>query len=155
MGADGRAPLPSVRAFAYKMKPKRLGKRSVLSSAQITQKSGRKTSRQILAEHEGQSQNRSRRDIRRTNLVSELFEFVDSGKIKLCPAAELSYPWRKSTEGCCWSDWWNRRLSVPRLNHPYAQSFEQGKRNYEMAREIMKEENRIRKPKYKFSYEKY
>lgn len=92
MGADGRAPLPSVRAFAYKMKPKRLGKRSVLSSAQITQKSGRKTSRQILAEHEGQSQNRSRRDIRRTNLVSELFEFVDSGKIKLCPAAELSYP---------------------------------------------------------------
>ena len=92
MEADCRAPLPSVRAFAYKMKPKRLGKRSVLSSAQITQKSGRKTSRQILAEHEGQSQNRSRRDIRRTNLVSELFEFVDSGKIKLCPAAELSHP---------------------------------------------------------------
>ncbi|MBS6833576.1 MAG: hypothetical protein KH216_12280 [Clostridiales bacterium] len=100
MEADCRAPLPSVRAFAYKMKPKRLGKRSVLSSAQITQKSGRKTSRQILAEHEGQSQNRSRRDIRRTNLVSELFEFVDSGKIKLCPAAELSHPKKKSTKGC-------------------------------------------------------
>ena len=48
MGADCRAPLPSERAFAYKMKPeamKRQGKCSALTSAQITQKSGRKTSR--------------------------------------------------------------------------------------------------------------
>lgn len=56
--------LPSERAFAYKMKldaMKRQGKRSDLTSAQLAQKLGRKTSRQILAEQEGQSQDMVRR----------------------------------------------------------------------------------------------
>lgn len=56
--------LPSERAFAYKMKleaMKRQGKRSDLTSVQIAQKSARKTSRQILAEQEGQSQDMIRR----------------------------------------------------------------------------------------------
>ena len=72
--------LPSERAFAYKMKleaMKRQGKRSDLTSAQVAQKSARKTSRQILAEQEGQSQDQVRRYIRLTNLVPELLEFVD------------------------------------------------------------------------------
>ena len=86
--------LPSERAFAYKMKleaMKRQGKRSDLTSAQVAQKSARKTSRQILAEQEGQSQDQIRRYIRLTNLVPELMEFVDLEKIRLCPAVELSY----------------------------------------------------------------
>ena len=86
--------LPSERAFAYKTKldaMKRQGKWSDLTSAQLAQKSPRKTSRQILAAQEGQSQDRIRRYIRLTNLVSELLEFVDQEKIKLCPAVELSY----------------------------------------------------------------
>lgn len=56
--------LPSERAFAYKMKleaMKRQGRRSDLTSAQVAQKSSRKTSRQILAEQEGQSQDQIRR----------------------------------------------------------------------------------------------
>ena len=86
--------LPSERAFAYKMKldaMKRQGKRTDLTSAQLAQKSVNKTSRQILAEQEGQSKDQIRRYIRLTNLVSELLEFVDLEKIKLCPAVELSY----------------------------------------------------------------
>ena len=68
--------LPSERAFAYKMKleaMKRQGKRSDLTSAQVAQKLTRKTSRQILAEQEGQSQDQIRRYIRLTSLVPELF----------------------------------------------------------------------------------
>lgn len=86
--------LPSERAFAYKMKldaMKRQGKRSDLTSAQLAQKLGRKTSRQLLAEQEGQSQDMIRRYIRLADLVPELLEFVDLEKIKLCPAVELSY----------------------------------------------------------------
>ena len=66
--------LPSERAFAYKMKldaMKRQGRRTDLTSAQLAQKSANKTSRQILAEQEGQSQNQIRRYIRLINLVSE------------------------------------------------------------------------------------
>lgn len=62
--------LPSERAFAYKMKleaMKRQGKRSDLTSAQVAQKLTRKTSRQILAEQEGQSQDQIRRYIRLTS----------------------------------------------------------------------------------------
>lgn len=70
---------------------KRQGKRSGLTSAQVAQKLTRKTSRQILAEQKGQSQNQIRRHIRLTSLVPELLEFVDLEKIKLCPAVELSY----------------------------------------------------------------
>ncbi len=86
--------LPSERAYAYKMKleaMKRQGRRTDLTSAQVAQKSARKTSRQILAEQEGQSQDQIRRYVRLTNLVPELLEFVDLEKIKLCPAVELSY----------------------------------------------------------------
>lgn len=75
--------LPSERAFAYKMKldaMKRQGKRSDLTSAQVAQKLGRKTSRQILAEQEGQSQDLIRRYIRLTGLVPELLE---SGRLCL------------------------------------------------------------------------
>lgn len=86
--------LPSERAFAHKMKLdalKRQGKRSGLTSAQLAQKLGRRISRQILAEQEGQSQDMIRRYIRLTNLVPELLEFVDMEKIKLCPAVELPF----------------------------------------------------------------
>lgn len=92
---------PSERAFAYKMKldaMKRQGKRSDLTSAQLAQKLGRKTSRQILAEQQGQSQDMIRRYIRLTNLVPELLEFVDMEKIKLCPAVEISYILMKNHE---------------------------------------------------------
>ncbi|MFR8287953.1 MAG: hypothetical protein ACLU92_02075 [Coprococcus comes] len=42
-------------------------------------------------EKRGQSANKIRRYIRLTNLVPELLEFVDEGRIKMRPAVELSY----------------------------------------------------------------
>ena len=84
--------LPSEKAFAYKMRLEamnRQGKRSDLTSVPLAQKS--KTSREILAEQVGESQDQVRRYIRLTNLIPELLEMVDEGKIKMRPAVELSY----------------------------------------------------------------
>lgn len=84
--------LPSEKAFAYKMRLEamnRQGKRSDLTSVPVAQKS--KTSREILAEQVGESQDQVRRYIRLTNLIPELLELVDEGKIKMRPAVELSY----------------------------------------------------------------
>ena len=84
--------LPSEKAFAYKMRLEamnRQGKRTDLTSVPLAQKL--KTSREILAEQVGESQDQVRRFIRLTNLIPELLELVDEGKIKMRPAVELSY----------------------------------------------------------------
>lgn len=84
--------LPSEKAFAYKMKldaMKHQGQRTDLTSVQFAQKS--KTSRETLAEQVGESQDQVRRYIRLTNLVPELLEMVDAGKIKMLPAVEISF----------------------------------------------------------------
>lgn len=149
--------LPSERAFAYKMKleaMKRQGKRSDLTSAQVAQKSARKTSRQILAEQEGQSQDQIRRYIRLTNLVPELLEFVDLEKIKLCPAVELSFldeeAQRDVVDQIDETDAFPSHAQTIRMR----KAFERGKLNYDMVKTIMSEEKPNQKPKYKFSYER-
>ncbi|MCM1284752.1 MAG: ParB/RepB/Spo0J family partition protein [Acetobacter sp.] len=84
--------LPSEKAFAYKMRldaMKHQGQRTDLTSVQVAQKS--KTSRELLAEQVGDSQDQIRRYIRLTYLVVELLEMVDEGRMKLSPAVELSY----------------------------------------------------------------
>ena len=85
--------LPSEKAFSYKMRldaMKRQGKRTDLTSVPSAQKSG-KTSREILGDAVGESQDQVRRYIRLTELIPELLELVDEGKIALRPAVELSY----------------------------------------------------------------
>lgn len=82
--------LPSEKAFAYKMRldaMNRQGQRTDLTSAPV----GQKSSREQLAEQSGDSHSQIQRYIRLTNLVPELLEFVDEGRIKMRPAVELSY----------------------------------------------------------------
>ena len=94
--------LPSEKAFAYKMRldaMKRQGQRTDLTSVPVAQKSGGKTSRQILGEQVGESQDQIRRYIRLTNLIPEIIDMVDNSVLKekgqlqmaLRPAVELSY----------------------------------------------------------------
>lgn len=85
--------LPSEKAFAYKMRLeaiKRQGQRTDLTSATLLQKSG-KTSREIIAENSGESHEQVRKYICLTNLIPELLQLVDEGRIKMRPAVELSY----------------------------------------------------------------
>lgn len=48
-------------------------------------------SNSLLAEETGDSTSQIKRYVRLTNLVPELLEFVDEGRIKMRPAVELSY----------------------------------------------------------------
>ena len=50
-----------------------------------------KQSLDLMSEECGDSRNQIHRYIRLTNLVPELLEFVDEGRIKMRPAVELSY----------------------------------------------------------------
>lgn len=85
--------LPSEKALAYKMKleaMKRQGQRTDLTSVPMAQKS-KKTSRELLGEQVGESQDQIRRYIRLTELIQPIMDMVDEGKIAFRPAVELSY----------------------------------------------------------------
>ena len=86
--------LPSEKAWAYKLKldaMKRQGKRTDLTSVPMAQKLNKKTSRQLLGEQVGESQDQIRRYIRLTNLIDPLLDLVDENKIAMRPAVEISY----------------------------------------------------------------
>ena len=87
--------LPSEKAFAYKMRldamKRQAGRPSKSNSVPVAQNFEGKTPRELLGEQVGESQDQIRRYIRLTNLVPELLELVDEGKIKMRPAVELSY----------------------------------------------------------------
>lgn len=86
--------LPSEKAFAYKMRleaMKRQGQRTDLTSSPVATKLGQGRSDTELAEQVGESKDTIRRYIRLTNLVPELLQLVDEGRIKMRPAVELSY----------------------------------------------------------------
>ena len=84
--------LPSEKAFAYKMRleaMKRQGQRSDLTLSPVGTKFDR--SSEAITEETGDSRNQIHRYIRLTNLVQELLDLVDEGKIKMRPAVGLSY----------------------------------------------------------------
>ena len=86
--------LPSERAAAYKMKLeaiKRQGARNDLTSGQLVPKSEENRAREIVAESVGESGRQVQRYIRLTELEPELQQMVDTGKIAMTPAVEISY----------------------------------------------------------------
>ena len=86
--------LPSEKAFAYKMKADAMahqGWRSDLTSGQFVPKSDdNRTTAQIGADT-GDSYKTVQRYIRLTNLIPEILNYVDEGRISFTPAVELSY----------------------------------------------------------------
>lgn len=86
--------LPSEKAFAYKMKLEALkcqGKRTDLTCAPLVHKLGDGKSRDIVGDESGESREQVRRYIRLTELVPELLELVDDGRMAFRPAVEISY----------------------------------------------------------------
>ena len=83
--------LPSEKAFAYKLKleaMKHQGWRSDLTSDQV---GGKLETADLIGTETGESKNQVRRYIRLTNLIPEILQYVDDGKIAFTPAVELSY----------------------------------------------------------------
>ena len=83
--------LQSEKAFAYIMKLDAMmhqGWRSDLTSPQVVAKS--RTTEMVGADT-GDSHEQVRRYIRLTNLIPEILQYVDEGRISFTPAVELSY----------------------------------------------------------------
>lgn len=86
--------LPSEKAFSCKMQleaMKRKAGRPKKNDVPLAQDLRGKSSRQILGEQLGESQDQIRRYIRLTELIPEILQMVDDGKIALRPAVEISY----------------------------------------------------------------
>lgn len=86
--------LPSEKAFAYKMRleaMKRQAGRPAKNYSPVGNNFEFAKSSDELADKTGESKNQIYRYVRLTNLVPELLEFVDEGRIKMRPAVELSY----------------------------------------------------------------
>jgi len=83
--------LPSEKAFAYKMKMEALksrGRRTDITSSQVATKYDAATE---IGKASGESRDQVFRYIRLTNLIPDILQMVDDGKIALTPAVELSY----------------------------------------------------------------
>ena len=150
--------LPSEKAFAYKMRldamnklPGRPAKENLTPVESDFEKI--RTSEK-LAEKVGESREQIRRYIRLTNLVPELLDFVDEGKIKMRPAVELSYLDEETQRDVV--DCIDETEAFP--SHDQAirirKAYEAGEVDYEKVTDIMSEEKPNQKPKYKFSFEK-
>jgi ParB family chromosome partitioning protein len=150
--------LPSEKAFAYKMRLEAMnklpGRPTKENLTPVVSDFERSRTNEELAEKVGESREQIRRYIRLTNLVPELLDFVDEGKIKMRPAVELSY-----------LDEETQRDVVDRIDETEAfpshdqairirKAYESGAIDYEKVVDIMAEEKPNQKPKFKFSFER-
>lgn len=78
--------LPSEKAHAYKMKMD-----AISHQGKTSRQVGAKWSVKILSEASSDSERQIHRYIRLTNLIPEILQMVDQGRIALTPAVELSY----------------------------------------------------------------
>ena len=87
--------LPSEKAFAYKMRmeavKRQAGRPGKDNYSQLGTNFGTKTSSEELAKELGESKNQIFRFIRLTELIPELLEMVDTKKMPLVTAVDISY----------------------------------------------------------------
>ena len=108
---------------------------------------------EIIGEASGESERTVQRYIRLTQLIPELQDFVDNGKIKMRPAVELSYLDEEAQRDVV--DLIDETEAFP--SHDQAirmrKAFDEGKLDYNAVDRIMKEEKPNQKPSYKLKYE--
>lgn len=87
--------LPSEKAFAYKMKldamRRQAGRPSKENGVPLGHHFQQGKSREILADNSPDSNTQIQRYIRLTNIIPEILDMVDDGRIAFRPAVELSY----------------------------------------------------------------
>lgn len=87
--------LPSEKAFAYKMRleamARQAGRPKKENLTPVVSDFERVRTNEVLGAEVGESREQIRRYVRLTNLVPELLQFVDEGRIKMRPAVEMSY----------------------------------------------------------------
>ena len=83
--------LPSEKAFSYKMRLEAMKRQVGRPSKGNLVPVGQNYSREELSQKIGESQTQIQRYIRLTELIPQLLELVDEGRIALRPAVEISY----------------------------------------------------------------
>lgn len=145
--------LPSEKAFSYKMRleamKRQQGERTDLTSAPVGQ---RLTSRELLAENSPDSNTQIQRYIRLTELIPELLDLVDEGRIAFRPAVELSYL-QKEEQGALLE-----QIAYADATPSLAQAIklkrfsQDGKLNNEVIESIMSEEKPNQREKINIKY---
>ena len=154
--------LPSEKAFAYKMKleaQKHQGKRrdllDDLTSNQVGGKLKENETAYKIAKENGDSLTQVRRYIRLTELIKELLDLVDTGKIAFNPAVEISY--LQQDEQYVLLDCINQYEATP----SQAQAIhlkklsQEGSLTADKISEIIEEEKPNQKPKYQINYDRF
>ena len=84
--------LPSEKAFAYKMRLEAMNRQAGRPSKENVSPVGTNLrTDELIAQETGNSRNQIHRYIRLTNLVPELLDLVDEGRMKMRPAVEISF----------------------------------------------------------------
>lgn len=150
--------LPSEKAFAYKMRleamNRRAGRPSQENLTPMVSDSEKQRTNEILGEKVGESREQIRRYIRLTELVPDLLDSVDEGKIALRPAVELSYLTKDEQQAVV------EAISYTDCTPSHAQSIklrkfsQEGKLTRDIVDLIMGEEKPNQKEKYTFQAER-
>ena len=143
--------LPSEKAFSYKMRleaMKRQGQRTDLTLSPVETKL---RSSELIAQNSGDSRAQVDRYIRLTELIPELLDLVDEGRIAFRPAVELSYLQKEEQsallEQIAYVDATPSLVQAIKLKR-FSQD---GKLNNEVIESIMSEEKPNQKEKRKYS----
>ena len=151
--------LPSEKAFAYKMKldaMRRQGQRTDLTSTPVVEKLKGKDalSSAIVGKTSGDSYEQVRRFIRLTNLIPEILDMVDDGRIAFRPAVELSY--LAEQEQCALYDTMGREDCTPSLAQAIKMKefSRDGKLTAEVILSIMQEEKPNQREQFKIPKER-
>ena len=147
--------LPSEKAKAYKLKldaMKRQGQRTDLTSDQVGPMLMGVRTNQVLAEQVSDSKTQVQRYIRLTELIPELLDLVDEGRIAFRPAVELSYLQKEEQSALL------EQISYTDATPSLAQAIklkrfsQDGKLNNEVIESIMSEEKPNQKEKINIKY---
>ena len=149
------APCDKGRAYQMKLEAiKRQGERTDLKADGTSSPVATKLdAAESIGAKDSISRDQVYRYIRLTQLIPELQEFVDEGRIKMRPAVELSYLDEEAQRDVV--DLIDETEAFP--SHDQAirmrKAFDEGKLDYNAVDKIMKEEKPNQKPSYKLKYE--
>lgn len=147
--------LPSEKAFSYKMRLEamnRQGQRTDLTCDPVGHKLQGVKSVEIVADSSPDSKTQVQRYIRLTELIPELLDLVDEGRIAFRPAVELSYLQKEEQSALL------EQISYADATPSLAQAIklkrfsQDGKLNNEVIESIMSEEKPNQKEKINIKY---
>ena len=147
--------LPSEKAFSYKMRLEainRQGQRTDLTCDPVGHKLQGMKSVEIVAESSPDSKTQVQRYIRLTELVPELLDLVDEGRIAFRPAVELSYLQKEEQSALL------EQIAYADATPSLAQAIklkrfsQEGKLNNEVIESIMSEEKPNQREKINIKY---